>query len=130
MRRATIGIVTLAFALLTAGSLQAQDPAPPTVDVTGEWELQTETPRGPQTSTVTFVQDGATLSGHLTTPRGEIPIASGSVSGNTITFTIRMEMGQRSFERTYTGTVEGDTAQGTVPSPRGGTIEWTARRVG
>ncbi|MGD2135740.1 MAG: hypothetical protein PVF27_06250 [Gemmatimonadales bacterium] len=130
MRGTTISLSTLAIAVIAVSAMQAQDaPAAPTVDVTGEWEFQMETPRGTRTTRLVFQQDGNALTGEIETRRGAVAISRGSVSGNRITFTIRIEVGQRSFERTYAGTVEEDTASGTVTNPRGGTTDWTARKV-
>lgn len=99
----------------------------PTVDMTGSWEITSESPRGTSTRTITFEQDGATLTGTMETQMGSVPI-EGSVEGNKITFTMTFSRGDRSFEMTYTGTVEGDTAKGTMQTPRGET-EWTGKRV-
>jgi hypothetical protein len=106
------------------GGALAQEPA---VDMTGVWEISSESPRGAQTRTITFEQDGATLTGTMETQMGSVPI-EGSVEGNEITFTMTLSRGERSFEMVYTGTVEGDTAKGTMLTPRGET-EWTGKRV-
>ncbi len=101
-----------------------------TVNVTGKWEFTSEGPRGTQTSTITFEQDGTVLKGTMETQRGAVSFENGSVEGNKITFTIVRGMGDRTFEMTYTGTVEGDTMTGTMTNPRGGDVPWTAKKVG
>lgn len=98
------------------------------VNVTGKWELSTETPRGTMTSTLTFEQNGTVLKGSMESQRGTVEFQDGKVEGNTITFKIVRSRGDRSFEMTYTGTVEGDTITGTMSTPRG-EQPWTAKRV-
>jgi len=98
------------------------------VDVSGKWELTSESPRGTQTSTITFVQEGNALAGTMETQRGSVAFENGLVDGPKITFTIVRSMGDRTMEMAYTGTVEGDAIAGTMTTPRG-EIPWTAKRV-
>ena len=99
-----------------------------TANVAGKWEMTNETPRGTQTSTFTFEQEGNVLTGTVATQRGESPISSGSVEGNVVTITIVRGMGDRSMEMTYTGTLEGDTITGSMSTPRG-EREFTMKRL-
>jgi hypothetical protein len=100
-----------------------------TANVAGKWEMTSETPRGTMTTTFTFEQDGNTLTGTSEGQRGgEVPISSGSVEGNVITFTVVRGTRNRSMEITYTGTLEGDTITGTMTTPRGDR-EFTMKRV-
>lgn len=128
MSRAQLVPVGVLFTLLMTVPLGRQIVAQqPAVDMTGSWEITSESPRGTQTRTITFEQDGNKLTGTLETQMGSVPI-EGSVEGNNITFTMTFSRGERSFEMVYTGTVEGDTAKGTMQTPRG-EIEWTGKRV-
>ena len=99
-----------------------------TGNVAGKWEMNNETPRGTQTSTFTFEQEGNILTGTVATARGESPISSGSVEGNVVTITMVRGMGDRRMEMTYTGTLEGDTITGSMSTPRG-EREFTMKRV-
>ena len=99
-----------------------------TSNVAGKWEMTNETPRGTQTSTFTFEQEGNILTGTVATQRGESPISSGSVEGNVVTITIVRGMGERRMEMTYTGSLEGDTITGSMSTPRG-EREFTMKRV-
>ncbi len=121
--------VILAFTLIclcVPNSATAQEIA----DVAGKWEMTNETPRGTQTSTFTFEQEGNVLSGSMETPRGTAEINSGSIDGNEITFTITRSMGNRNrtMELTYAGILDGDTITGSVSTPRG-EREFTMKRV-
>ena len=127
MKRIASVVSSVLLCLAVVSPARSQEAV--TVNVTGKWELSSETPRGPMTSTVTFAQEGNALTGTVETPRGSTPIASGSVEGNRITFTVVRSMGERSVETTYTGTVEGGTISGTMSNPRGGEVPWTAKKV-
>ncbi len=113
-------------ALATPALAQAADSS----SVVGAWELTYETPRGETALKLTFVQDGDTLSGTAETRRGNRPLTDVSVDGNRITFSLEFRgRGDRSFTMRFTGTVEGDSATGTLTGPRGRETPWTAQRV-
>ena len=117
--------VSLALALsLFAVPAVAQE----TADVSGKWEMTNETMRGTMTSTFTFEQDGNTLNGTVETRGTSTSISSGTVDGNVITFSVVRNMGNRTRELTYTGTVDGDTITGRMSTPRG-EREFTLKRV-
>ncbi len=120
MRRSIcFGLAALAPFLL-AMPVQAQ------VDVTGTWEITTVTQRGERTMTFTFQQEGTTFTGSTEfAPMGrgggvaaggprEIPISNGKVEGDKISFDLVMGMGERTMTQTFTGTVTGDTIEGTM----------------
>ena len=124
MRRLALFPMMAVFFFCLAGSVQAQ-----TVDVTGTWELTYATARGDRTMTVTFNQDGTTVTGtvqqQMMGGRGgggggnpatppEIEIKDGKIDGNTLTFSYAMGMGDRSFEQSFTAEVTGDTMKGTM----------------
>jgi len=87
----------------------------PSVNLTGTWKLSINMPQGAQESTaeLKMAEDG-TLSGSVTGQRGTASITSGWVSGNKFSFTVSVSMGPRTFEATYTGTVEGNKMTGSV----------------
>jgi hypothetical protein len=140
MRRSIpIGLAALTLILL-AQPVQAQ------VDMTGIWEITTVTQRGERVMTFTFKQDGATLTGHTefaamgrgggaaaaAAPR-EISISNGKVEGNQVTFQIVMGMGERSMTQSFTGTVSGDTMEGTMtggmgPQGQAGPVPFTGKK--
>jgi hypothetical protein len=121
------------MAALFAAPLAAQQPA----KMAGKWEFSYSTQRGPTTFTVTFVQDGETLTGkaEMTGGRGggTFDISKGLVHGNEFSFAVVRTFGDNSFEQTFNGTVEGEAAKGTMSGGgrRGGgqPVEWTAKKV-
>ena len=103
-------------------SLSAQD-----VDLSGEWEMKMETPRGEMTQTLTFEQDGEKITVTMTGRRGETT-GEGTIKGNKIEWTVTRSTQRGDFTMTYTGTVEGNKMSGTVAMGDFGEREWTAEK--
>src|SRR5215510_7875808 len=83
-------------------------------DVSGAWAFQVETPAGSGTPSFTFKQDGEKLTGQYKGAFGEAPL-TGTVKGNKIDFTIKVQAQGQEATINYTGTVEKDgTMKGTV----------------
>jgi len=104
-------------------SLSAQD-----VNVTGDWEISMETPRGPMTQEMHFEQDGEKLTVTMTTRRGDEITGEGTVKGNEIEWSIIRSTPRGEFTMNYKGTVEGDTMSGEVQMGDRGSMEWTAKK--
>jgi len=81
-------------------------------NVTGEWNFTVESPNGTGTPTVTFKQDGETLTGTYKGRFGEAPL-KGTVKGNEIKFTLTISPRDRTFSSTtralWTATHEGQS---------------------
>ncbi|MFB0566306.1 MAG: hypothetical protein ACETWK_11610 [Candidatus Aminicenantaceae bacterium] len=117
---------TLTFfilALLTL-FLSAQE-----VDVTGDWELTVESPRGEMTRNVKFIQEGENLKVTMESPRGGEATGEGTLKGNEIEWTITRSTPRGEMTMTYTGKVEGDTMSGEVQFGDFGSFEWKATRI-
>jgi hypothetical protein len=79
-------------------------------DVTGKYSADVPGRQGnTQTTTFNLKADGSALSGTVTNPRGDTPIADGKVDGDSISFTTTMKMGDNEVKLTYTGKVKGDS---------------------
>jgi hypothetical protein len=87
--------------------------------VTGTWELSWETPRGAQTVTFVFAQDGMNVTGTAQMRMGEVAIKNGMFHGDQLTFSIEFGMGDRTMTQTFAATVTGDTMEGKITTPRG-----------
>ena len=81
--------------------------------------------------TYTFKADGDKLTGSMSGRQGnEIPITDGTVSGDKISFKIKMEFNNNSIVQNYTGTVSGDEIKFTVKREGGDqSREVTAKRA-
>ena len=76
-------------------------------DFNGKWTAQMESPRGTQTLTFNFHVDGSTLTGSITTRRGDRPIENGKIDGDNISFDQDMNMNGNDIKITYTGKADG-----------------------
>jgi hypothetical protein len=119
---AGLGVLALAVGLAARGS--AAD-----VNVSGKWNVTTNTPRGERTSEMTFLQEGEKLTVTSKNRRGEEVKSSGTVKGTDISWTTTFQTPRGEVTITHTGKVEGDTMAGTVDIGRGGTGEWKAEKV-
>jgi hypothetical protein len=115
-----LGLVVLGLMSFTALAFAA--------DVSGTWEMTTQSPRGERNSEITIVQDGNKITVTMPGMRGGDPLAAeGTIDGDHIQWSVTRETPRGTFTVTYAGTVEGDTMKGTVD--RGGrTSEWTAKK--
>lgn len=98
-----------------------------TVNVTGVWESTVESPQGTLTSTATYKQEGEELTGTHVGQMGELKL-KGTVKGSAVTYTITLDMGGQQLVITYSGTVDGDTINGTADFGGMGSGKWTVKR--
>ena len=106
------------------------------VDLTGDWEMTTESPRGERTQTIHIEQDGekltVTMQGGVGRRGGqggggEIT-AEGTINGNKVEWSFTRNTPRGEFTTKYTGTVDGDTMSGEVDRGPRGTAPWSAKR--
>jgi hypothetical protein len=117
-------IAFLSFPVL----LNAQD-----IDVTGDWEMTSETPRGERTQTIHFKQDGEKLTvtmqgGFRGGQEGGEITSEGTIEGNKIEWSFTRNTPRGEFTVKYTGTVDGDSMTGEVDRGPGRTSPWIAKR--
>src|SRR4030065_1462012 len=87
-------------------------------NVSVEWELTIDSPRGQMTSQAKFVQEGEKIAVTMTGPRGGESSGEGTIKGNTIQWSItRPGPGGNQFTISYKGTVEGTHTAGTADAP-------------
>jgi D-glucosaminate-6-phosphate ammonia-lyase len=124
-------VASIAAACSTTKAPQsAPSPPPPAAkvtDVSGTWELNVESPMGSRASDAVFTQAGDTLGGKMVSPRGEVPL-TGTVDGNTVKFGINVNVQGQNLQIDYTGTVTGDTMNGTVVFGSFGDGKWTGKK--
>lgn len=77
-------------------------------DISGTWTGTMATGNNPIPLTYKFTQDGAKLTGTVTGPGGDLPLADGKVDGDKISFSITVDMGGQPSKFMSTGTVKGD----------------------
>ncbi len=94
-----LGLAALFLALAPVAALAA--------DFNGKWSAEVQGRMGPQTITFDFKVDGSTLTGKITTPRGDIDISNGKVDGDNISFDQVMNFNGNSMTMSYKGTADG-----------------------
>jgi hypothetical protein len=94
-----LGIAALLLALAPMAALAA--------DFNGKWNGQVQGRNGMQTVVFDLHVDGSTVTGKVTTPRGDIDISNGKVDGDNISFDTTMNMNGNSFTLSYKGTADG-----------------------
>ena len=120
-----LGTTILFFALGTVTALAA--------DFNGKWTADVQGRNGnTQTITFEFHVDGTTLTGTITTPRGDTDISNGKVDGDNISFDQVLNFNGNSITISYRGTADGDTIKFTRTFGGGGDRppqEFVAKRV-
>ena len=115
-------MIALFALLLIPVLLSAQD-----VNVTGDWEITTQSPRGERTSDIHFEQDGENLTVTMQLMNEEVT-AEGTVKGNKIEWSVTRSTQRGEFTISYTGTIDGDSMSGEAQMGDFGTMEWTAKK--
>ncbi len=99
-------------------------------DFNGKWTADVQSRRGTQTLTFDFHVDGSTLTGKVTTQRGDTDITDGKVDGDNISFSQVMDFNGNSMTITYKGTADGDTIKFTRQFGDRPATEFVAKRAG
>jgi hypothetical protein len=105
----------LTVLFLTLGSVAAL-----AADFNGKWTAEVQGRNGMQTISFDFHVDGSTLTGKVTTPRGDVDITNGKVDGDTISFDTVMNFNGNSMTMSYKGTADGDNIKFTRTFGGGG----------
>jgi hypothetical protein len=98
------------------------------MSVDGAWNIIVKSPMGDQPSTMTFTADGAVLTGSATAQGTTSAIANGKVDGDTVSWSNTITS---PFPMTldFTGTVAGDTLNGSVKAGAFGSFPFTGVRA-
>ncbi len=116
--------LALALLFVALGSVSAF-----AADITGKWTASIESPRGTQTVTFDFHVDGATLTGKITTPRGDSDITDGKIDGDTVTFNQVVSFNGNEMKIAYKGAISGDSIKFTRTIGDRPPAEFTATRA-
>jgi hypothetical protein len=76
-------------------------------DITGKWTAQVPGRMGNQETTFNLKQSGETLTGTVSTPRGDQEISGGKVTGDSVSFVTVMSFGGNEMKMVYKGTIAG-----------------------
>jgi hypothetical protein len=114
MERADRPKVILATLLVAAFGTIIGAAAGDTASVAGQWNLTVQSPNGSDKPTMTFSQDGETLTGTYRGASGGGGPVVGTIKGNKIQFLIPNRPNGVSRPIEFVGTVEGTTMKGKV----------------
>ena len=99
-------------------------------DVTGQWMMTFETDQGSQSATMTFQQDGESLSGSLDSDQGgAFEFEGRTVSGDKLEWVVEIDAGGQFIEIAMEGTVNEDEMTGSADFGGYGGGDWTAKRM-
>jgi hypothetical protein len=116
-----IGLAVLFLALGSVSALAA--------DFNGKWNAEVQGRNGNmQTLVFDFHVDGATLTGKVTTPRGDTDITNGKVEGDNISFDTVLNFNGNSMTMTYTGKADGETIKFTRKAGDRPATEFVAKK--
>jgi imidazolonepropionase-like amidohydrolase len=108
-----------------------KDATPPAAQLTGQWDMKIESGKQPTEATLDLAQDGNRLTGTLSSEAGEGRIASGTISGKDVKFTVEIGAGDKTIELKFVGTVDEQTQlSGMLESAFGAPAKWSATRTG
>ena len=97
-------------------------------EVDGTWDCVTKSPLGDQKSTLTVKSDGATFTGTNAGAMGAVDITDGTVSGNTLKWTMNMTV-PMPMTLDCEATIDGDSLTGTVGAGAFGSFPMTGTRA-
>lgn len=116
---------------------------PVTEGVSGSWEISSEGRRGPQTMTLPLVQDGAEFTGTVTLSAGgrrggrgggggmqTVELSDGQVDGAAFSFSLVRNFNGDLIMLAFSGTIDGDSMEGSIEGGRGRGQPFTGRRAG
>ena len=110
-------------------------------DISGKWVAQIPGRNGTMEQTFTLKQSGETLTGTISSQRGDQEISEGKVSGDSVSFVTVMSFGGNEMKMLYKGTVAGDEIKFTRSMEggpgggggggrgRGGPMEFVAKKA-
>jgi hypothetical protein len=97
-------------------------------NVSGDWALTVETAAGTGNPSVSFKQDGETLTGTYSSQLLGEQKVTGTIKGNAITFEFTASFDGNAVKVTYSGTVDKDTMKGKVTFGDMGEGTFTAKK--
>jgi hypothetical protein len=114
-----LGVTLLTFALALWSA-----------DISGKWTAQVPGRSGQMRDvTFTFTASGEGLTGTMSGRNGDIPIADGKISGDTLSFSVTQDRGGNTVRQTFTGKVTGSDIKFKREGGQGEPIEFVAKKA-
>jgi len=122
-------VVTVSAVIFLSGIDAAESMQANKVDVTGVWVFSVESPAGKSNPTLTFKQEGETLTGQYSSQLMGQADLSGTVKGQAIEFVVSATVQGTPIELKYTGAVDTkDSMKGTLSAGDFGNGTFTGAR--
>lgn len=112
----------LAFGCASGGGappVPAEPPAPAIPAAVGSWTFTIDTPAGTQNPAVTIAGTEGALTGTFGSPDGEVDMTTVSFADGTLEFSVTIDFGGQAITLNFSGTVDGDSVDGTFASDFG-----------
>jgi len=123
-----LGMVLLVVASAALAQEPVKEPAKD-VNITGVWDMVTQTPNGDMPGEVTFTQEKETLKVSMTGPQGMPMSGEGTVKGGAAQWSITITGPDGgSFTLTFKAKIEGEKMTGETQAGDFGTFTWTATK--
>ena len=127
------GVILLAFA--ASAMPQAKDPVkePPKeqakdVNITGAYDMVTQTPNGDMPGEATFTQEKETLKVTMTGPQGMPLSGEGTIKEGVLQWSVTISGSNGDFTIYFKGKVDGEKISGEVQAGDFGTFTWFATK--
>ena len=98
------------------------------MSVNGNWTIVVKSPMGEQPSTLSVTNEGGTLTGTQSAQGQSQAIQNGKVDGNTVTWSNSITQ-PMPMTLEFTGTLDGDTLNGSVKAGAFGSFPFTGKRA-
>jgi hypothetical protein len=89
------------------------NPETTAASVAGSWTVTSESPQGPIQLTFNLKQEGATITGEVSSPFGTFPL-TGTLNGNDLTFAFTAKIQDQELPVTGKGSIDGSSIKGTM----------------
>ena len=96
-------------------------------NISGVWNAAVETSQGTGNPVFTFKQEGEKITGNYKGTFGEAPL-TGTLKGNEISFSFKVNVQGQSADLSYTGKVDGNNMKGKAKLGDFGEADWTAKK--
>jgi hypothetical protein len=116
-------ILAAAIAIPAAASAQTT----PAADATGTWNTSFNTQNGTIPATLTFKKSGDKITGTLASDQGSTDLEA-EIKGKALTVWFNYNANGQSIPIEMSGTIDGDTAKGTMTAGGSPAGDWTATR--
>ncbi|RLS54886.1 MAG: hypothetical protein DWH91_10725 [Planctomycetota bacterium] len=104
---------------------------PPAAQLSGSWVVRVDNGPMPTEAILDLAQEGHRLTGTFSSEAGKGRLASGSISGADLRFTVEIGAGDKTIALKFTGTVvDKSQLKGTLESAFGAPAPWQANRPG